>query len=197
MRNRSKKQKTEADVEEHDNEIWFRAASKTVAASLSNDYAREMLSVYFDYMCERPIKERRALRDRLINELHCACDNRSATAAEFKCRAVLAVQEFLETLEFLRTRVGPSDGILGRKLHGGDLDEKPFREELLEKLNSNRISKQDRRFYQLLLDLDSAPKEVQEEIFNSEAFQNLLSAMKSAVAKQDVGKLDWPEIIDT
>src|SRR5258705_1673974 len=102
--------KQPTNLNKHDTQIWFRATTKTVAASLRNDNDRGMLAMYVDYLTARPKWEREKLRDRLITELRLACAEKFENNDQFITRAAVAAQEIFDLAEFLRTKVGPNDG---------------------------------------------------------------------------------------
>lgn len=90
----------------------------------------------------------------------------------------------------LRTRVGPNESELGRKLHGGELGDTESSGEYQE------LSAPEEAFYGVLLKIDQMPVEQRKNLTHSDAFKLLKEVIEEAYKNRKTGD-NWPDLIDS
>ena len=176
------------DLDEHDGELWLRAVTRSTADHLRCDYDRYMLAMYLGYLVNQPKRQREALKDRLVTQLRLASSSKAENNDEFIRQAAIEVQEFLDTIKMMRTKVGPNESELGRRLHGGDLGKADSRADHQE------LSAPEEAFYDVLLKIDQLPLQQRKNLTSSDAFKLLKEAIEEAYKNRKVAD-DWPDLI--
>lgn len=169
-------------------ELWLRAATRGTADHLRCDYDRLVLAIYLDYLVHQPKRQRESLKDRLVTQLRLACRIKTENNSEFITQAAMEVQQFLDTIKVMRTKVGPNESELGRKLHGGDLGDVESSGEYQE------LTAHEEAFYEVLLKIDQMPVEQRKNLISSDAFQLLKKAIEEAYEMRKRVD-DWPDLI--
>jgi len=118
LRSRAKQKRTENVRNwDHDTHIIFNSLTRTIAAKLEDDEARQFLAAFITFLIADTAQNQKEMVNRFINELYKTCEVKAESKEAFKAASLASVGELVVTLQVLKERVDPTSE-LGAKVIG-------------------------------------------------------------------------------